>query len=98
MKTVCFDKTGTLTLNKMEIANVFAFTNNGNDDVTARLQQESKEKRKSLEGNALISAVFACCNSVELIGDIVKGDEIDLRMFDHVQGKLFPASSQGVVR
>lgn len=39
MKTVCFDKTGTLTLNKMEVANVFAFTNNGNDDVTAQLQQ-----------------------------------------------------------
>jgi hypothetical protein len=33
-----------------------------------------------------------------LINGEVKGDEIDLRMFDFVQGKLLPSKSANIVR
>jgi cation-transporting ATPase 13A3/4/5 len=87
MKTICFDKTGTLTLNKMEISNVFSF-----------LSGETREVTSEMEDNELISILFASCNSVELINAEVKGDEIDLRMFDFTRSQLAQGKAAHVVR
>jgi P-type E1-E2 ATPase len=53
MKTICFDKTGTLTLNKMEVSNVYSFKTNDAVEITRKMSD-----------NALVSSLFACCNSV----------------------------------
>jgi magnesium-transporting ATPase (P-type) len=62
MKTLCFDKTGTLTQNKMEVSHIFHI--------------KGAQEREEVKGNSndLISGLFACCNSVEKIGNEPKGD------------------------
>jgi cation-transporting P-type ATPase 13A2 len=76
MKTLCFDKTGTLTQDKMEVSKI--------------IHIKEAQEREEIEDNShdLISGLFACCNSVEMIGDEPKGDEIDLRLFIYSKAEI----------
>ena len=78
LNTICFDKTGTLTQQKMEIAKVLHFTPDGT----------TRDALKELAQVDGMAAVFGCCNSVQEIGGVVKGDEIDLEMFAAVGSKI----------
>lgn len=83
MKTLCFDKTGTLTHSAMKVASIFTTqSNNGIADITS-----------TLTAYPLISDIFGCCNSVELINGKYDGDEIDLRMFKHVNAEIKESST-----
>jgi magnesium-transporting ATPase (P-type) len=46
----------------------------------------------------LISGLFACCHSVEMINGEAKGDEIDLQMFLQSKARINPSSEPDVVR
>ena len=46
----------------------------------------------------MLSDLFACCNSVVLIGREVKGDEVGLRLFEYVSARLQDSQDSGVVR
>ena len=87
LKTLCFDKTGTLTLNRMEMVRVYACSGECFQEVSGRL-----------DDHLLIQDLFASCNSVEVIQGELKGDEIDLRMFEGVKASLDPTGDRQVMR
>lgn len=88
LKTICFDKTGTLTQNKMQVSNVYHIKSRGS----------VKEVTTKVNENPMIADLFASCNSVETINREVKGDEIDLRLFEYTNSQLQESSQAGVVR
>jgi hypothetical protein len=46
----------------------------------------------------MISDLFASCNSVETINREVKGDEIDLRLFEYTNSRLQDNQQANIVR
>ena len=46
----------------------------------------------------MISGVFGCCNSVEIINDEPKGDEIDLRLFLLSKAEIRQSEDEEIVR
>lgn len=45
-----------------------------------------------IEDSPSIIDVFGCCNSVEKINDVYEGDEIDVKMFEHVKATITATS------
>lgn len=78
IKTICFDKTGTLTKNSVEMADVYGFCEQKYEKITDVFQSWP-----------IVRYIFATCHMIKRVGNgEMKGDEIDLRMFEKSGAKL----------
>ena len=72
----------------MQVSNVYHFkSRSAVEEITTRINDY-----------VMVSDIFASCNSVETINREVKGDEIDLRMFEYTNSKLGSSQDSQVVR
>ena len=70
----------------MKLANVYQLNREGQlEDISLKI-----------EDSPSIIDVFGCCNSVEKINDVYEGDEIDVKMFDHVKAAITATSEIGI--